>query len=57
MTPHHQRDDEAPAEQGPYGLTQAPYLTRWLLLTATFYLISAVCYTTKTVLAQQKRGV
>ena len=32
-------------------------LTRWLLLTATFYLISGVCYTAKTFLAQQKGGV
>jgi hypothetical protein len=47
----------APTYHDATGLTQAPYLTRWLLLTATFYLISAVCYTTKTVLAQQKRGV
>jgi hypothetical protein len=31
---------------------KAPYLPRWLLLTATFCLISAVCYTAKTVLAQ-----
>lgn len=47
----------APTYHAATGLTQAPYLTRWLLLTATFCLISAVCYTTKTVLAQQKRGV
>ena len=26
------------------GLDQTPYLTRWLLLTASFYLISALCY-------------
>ncbi len=26
------------------GLDQTPYLTRWLLLTAAFYLISLLCY-------------
>lgn len=37
-------------EQGAFtytaatGLTQEPYLSRWLLLVAGFYLISAVCY-------------
>jgi hypothetical protein len=37
-------------EQGAFtytaatGLTQEPYLARWLLLVAGFYLISAVCY-------------
>jgi hypothetical protein len=29
------------------GLTQEPFLNRWLLLTAGFYLISAVCYVVK----------
>lgn len=32
------------------GLTQAPYLTRWLLLTAAFYLASALWYVVKTAL-------
>ena len=36
------------------GLTQAPFLDRWLLLTAGFYLVSAVCYVGKTVLGQAK---
>jgi hypothetical protein len=35
------------------GLTQTPYLTRWLLLTAAFYLISALCYATKTAMRQR----
>jgi len=30
----------APTYQAATGLTQAPYLARWLLLTATFYLIA-----------------
>ncbi|MDT5339803.1 MAG: hypothetical protein QOD90_5308 [Mycobacterium sp.] len=31
------------------GLTQEPFLNRWLLLTAGFYLISAVCYVVKSI--------
>jgi hypothetical protein len=31
------------------GLTQAPFLDRWLLLTAGFYLVSAICYVIRTV--------
>jgi hypothetical protein len=31
------------------GLTQEPYLDRWLLLTAGFYLSSALCYVMKTI--------
>lgn len=36
------------------GLTQAPFLGRWLLLTAVFYAVSAICYVTKTVLVQRR---
>ncbi|HYO02496.1 MAG TPA: hypothetical protein VET27_11720 [Mycobacterium sp.] len=42
-------------EQGAFtyiaatGLTQEPFLQRWLLLTAGFYLTSAVCYVVKSV--------
>lgn len=36
------------------GLTQEPFLDRWLLLTAAFYLVSAAGYATKTVLLQAK---
>ncbi|BDX32790.1 hypothetical protein TUM20985_33370 [Mycobacterium antarcticum] len=39
-----------PAFTAATGLTQAPYLTRWILLTAAFYLISALCYGAKTLL-------
>lgn len=35
------------------GLTQEPFLNRWLLLTAAFYLMSAVCYVVRTVLRQR----
>lgn len=35
------------------GLTQAPYLTRWLVLAATFYLVSAVFYVVKVTLRQR----
>jgi hypothetical protein len=34
--------------QNATGLTQAPFLNRWLLLTAAAYLISALWYITKT---------
>jgi hypothetical protein len=33
--------------QAATGLTQAPYLSRWLLLTAACYLTSALCYALK----------
>ena len=42
----------APAYQAATGLTQAPYLSRWLLLTAAFYLASALCYAVRTLLRQ-----
>lgn len=44
----------APTYQAATGLTQAPYLSRWLLLTATFYLVSAICYAVKTPLVQRR---
>jgi len=44
----------APTYQAATGLTQAPYLSRWLLLTATFYLASAICYAVKTLLVQRR---
>jgi hypothetical protein len=49
-------------EQGAFfyynatGLTQAPFLTRWLLITAAFYLSSAIWYVAKTVLQHQHSG-
>lgn len=42
----------APTYQAATGLTQAPYLSRWLLLTAIFYLVSALCYAVRTLLRQ-----
>lgn len=36
------------------GLTQAPFLNRWLLLVAAFYSISALCYIAKTVLVARR---
>jgi len=44
----------APSYQAATGLTQAPYLSRWLLLTAAFYLASALCYAVKTLLRQRR---
>jgi hypothetical protein len=44
----------APIYQAATGLTQAPYLSRWLLLTAAFYLASALCYAVKTLLRQRR---
>nr|WP_284236195.1 hypothetical protein [Mycolicibacterium sp. TUM20984] len=35
------------------GLTQAPYLTRWLVITAILYLISALFYGAKVILQQR----
>jgi len=43
----------APTYQAATGQTQAPYLARWLLLTAAFYLASAVCYAVRTLLRQR----
>jgi hypothetical protein len=43
----------APAYHAATGLTQAPYLRRWLLLTAAFYLTSTLCYTLKTIRHQR----
>ncbi len=36
------------------GLTQEPFLQRWLLLTAGFYLTSAVCYVVKSVMTRTR---
>jgi hypothetical protein len=36
------------------GLTQTPYLSRWLMLTAVFYLASALWYAVKTVWQQRR---
>jgi hypothetical protein len=46
----------APTYQAATGQTQAPYLSRWLLLTAAFYLASAVCYVVRTLLRQRRCG-
>jgi len=43
----------APTYQAATGQTQAPYLARWLLLTAAFYLASALCYAVRTLLRQR----
>ena len=42
--------------QAATGQTQAPYLSRWLLLTAAFYLASALCYAVRTLLRQRRSG-
>lgn len=44
----------APTYHAATGLTQAPYLSRWLLLTATFYLTSAIWYAVKILFAQRR---
>jgi hypothetical protein len=44
----------APTYQAATGQTQAPYLSRWLLLTAAFYLASALCYAVSTLLRQRR---
>jgi hypothetical protein len=36
------------------GLTQEPFLARWLLLVAGFYLASAVCYVVKSVMTRTR---
>jgi hypothetical protein len=43
----------APTYQAATGQTQAPYLGRWLLLTAAFYLASALWYAVRTRLRQR----
>lgn len=49
-------------EQGAFtytaatGLTQEPYLSRWLLLVAGFYVTSAICYVTMTVYPRRPLG-
>jgi hypothetical protein len=48
-------------EQGAFtyhaatGLTQEPFLARWLLLVAGFYLTSAVCYAVRNVMTRTRR--
>lgn len=37
------------------GLTQEPYLHRWLILTAVFYLLSALWYVVRSVMALRRR--
>ena len=44
----------APAYHNATGLTQAPFLTRWLLISAAFYLTSALLYVVKTVLRHRR---
>ncbi|BBZ26067.1 hypothetical protein MMAD_03620 [Mycolicibacterium madagascariense] len=47
-------------EQGAFtyhaatGLTQQPFLGRWLLLVAGFYLVSAVCYAVRSVMTRTR---
>lgn len=47
-------------EQGAFtytaatGLTQEPYLARWLLLVAGFYLVSAACYLVRSVMTRTR---
>jgi hypothetical protein len=38
------------------GLTQEPFLDRWLLLTAGFYLTSAICYVVRSVMPMTRRA-
>jgi hypothetical protein len=38
------------------GLTQEPFLARWLLLVAGFYLISAICYVVRSVMTRTRRA-
>jgi hypothetical protein len=44
----------APTYLAATGQTQAPYLSRWLLLTAAFYLASALCYAVRTLRGQHR---
>src|SRR5271163_696966 len=46
----------APTYRAATGLTQTPYLSRWLLLTAAFYDASTVCYAIRTQLRQRRSG-
>jgi hypothetical protein len=46
-------EQKAPARQAATGQAQAPYLSRWLLLTAAFCPTSAVCYAVRTMLRQR----
>ena len=47
-------------EQGAFtytaatGLTQEPYLGRWLLMVAGFYLISAICYLVRSLMIRTR---
>ncbi|SPM39825.1 lipoprotein [Mycobacterium numidiamassiliense] len=43
----------APTYRAATGLTQTPYLSRWLLLTAAFYDAGTVCYAIRTLLRQR----
>ena len=49
-------------EQGAFsytaatGLTQEPYLSRWLLLVAGCYLVSAVCYLIRSVMTRTRQA-
>ena len=36
------------------GLTQEPFLGRWLLLTAAFYLVSAACYAVRSIMTRTR---
>lgn len=40
-----------PTYQMATGLTQSPYLSRWLLLTDGFYLVSAICFVVRVALS------
>lgn len=43
----------APTYRAATGLTQTPYLSRWLLLTAAFYDAGTACYAIRTLLRQR----
>ena len=42
--------------RGATGLTQAPYLNRWLLLTAAMFFVSAGAYAARTLLARRSHA-
>ena len=44
----------APTYRAATGLTQTPYLSRWLLLTAVFYAASTACCAIGTLLRQRR---
>ena len=44
----------APTYQAATGQTQQPFLGRWLLLTATMFAVSAVCYATRLAVAHHR---